>query len=84
MSGAEVAKIAAGLTANARKVVAAMGDEYRSPSHMGLTRHEVAGAVRGTRWLISREWQDGCASCTYYRLTPLGLAVRAYLEEQQT
>lgn len=63
------------LTPNAKQVVRAMTGEF-APAPRGMTRQLVASVVSRIGSLFEREWQDGCAQCTYYRLTPLGLAVR--------
>ena len=76
---AEVAKIAAGLRKGQAEVISAMSSQWQSPSQIGLPRQRVAGAALAHSALIEREWQDGCANCTYYRLTALGLAVRAHI-----
>ena len=76
----DAAQIAAGLNQNAKQVIRLLGMEY-SPAPRTITRQQTAYAAMKNGTLIEREWQDGCAQCTYYRLTPLGLEVRAILQD---
>lgn len=69
---------AATLNINGRQVVKSLGAEF-APPPQSQTRQLTASVATRNSDLIEREWQDGCASCTYYRLTPLGTAVRAHL-----
>lgn len=75
-------EIASRLSEAQRSVIRRMTGEY-SPPPRGVTRQAVAALECRHSSLVQREWPDGCAGCTYYRLTPLGLAVRAILEEQK-
>jgi hypothetical protein len=50
-----------------------------APTPQGVSRQAVAVLGCRNADLCEREWQDGCAQCTYYRLTPLGSAVRSAL-----
>ncbi len=75
----EIERIAAGLTKAGQSAVIALTSDFRPAYEMNCTRQAIAGLVRWQPKLIEREWQDGCAQCTYYRLTYLGLALRAHL-----
>lgn len=73
------AEIAGRVAPNVRQVVMALSAEYQ-PSPRSFSRQLTASAALRRSDLVEREWQGGCASCTYYRLTPLGLEVRAHLQ----
>jgi hypothetical protein len=77
----EIAAIAKGLGPNARQVVRSLSGEY-APAPRYHSRQLTASVAMRHPSLIEREWQDGCAQSTYYRLTPLGIALKAHLEAQ--
>ena len=77
----EVERVAAEISVNARQVVMSLTGEF-APAPQTQSRQLTAYVASHHGALIEREWQNGCAQCTYYRLTPLGLAVRAYLKDQ--
>lgn len=68
------AEISGQLQLNARRVLLSLSDEYAPPPRT-QTRQLTASVASRHSNLIEREWQAGCANCTYYRLTPLGVAV---------
>lgn len=70
-------QIFATLPPNTKQVLRALSGEY-APAPSGMTRQLVASVASRHGDLIEREWQNGCAQCTYYRLTPLGLALSAF------
>jgi hypothetical protein len=80
MGGPDIAKIAAGLTKAQREALSALSPEWQ-PAPSGVTRQSVAAL----KWdLCERGWPHGRkinCSPVEYRLTPLGLAVRAHLKE---
>lgn len=81
MSGS-VEEIAGKLTEAQRRALLALTGEFTfSPPR--ISRQSIAALVFYHSDLCEREWQDGCAQCTYYRLTPLGLQVRAHLAGAQ-
>lgn len=53
-----------------------LGPEFQ-PAPRSISRQATAALAMKRPDLCEREWQDGCAQCTYYRLTPLGMALRA-------
>lgn len=76
----EVARLAEGLTGKQQRVLLFLSAEFKPAYNtIDLSRQAIAILASRRSDLVEREWQDGCASCIYYRLTPLGLAVRAYL-----
>lgn len=79
---ARVKAVAEGLTAAQRAAVTLLTDDYR-PSPKGVSRQSVATLAWKYPNLCKREWQDGCAQSTYYRLTPLGLAARDLLRDEE-
>lgn len=80
-----IAAIVEGLSEAQKRACLAMTGEY-APVPFAISRQSIAAFVFKYPRLCEREWQDGCAQCTYYRLTPLGLrvqsAVRTALQEQ--
>jgi len=80
-----IAAIVDGLSEAQKRACLAMTGEY-APVPSGVSRQLIAAFAFKFPRLCEREWQDGCAQCTYYRLTPLGLrvqsAVRTALQEQ--
>ncbi len=77
--GEGVATIAKGLTKAQRGAV--LKSDGWQPAFMLREDHDgrkAAGDIRASRLFEKRM---GGAQCTHYRLTPLGLAVRAYLQD---
>lgn len=74
----EIETLAKGLSEKACLAILSLTDEFQSPR--GVSRQSVAALWWRHPKLVEREWQDGCAQCTYYRLPPLGIQVRDYLK----
>lgn len=74
----DVEEIVRKLGPNDRQVVLSLSGEFkRAPRSQ--TRQLTASVALRHGALIERQWQDGCAQCTYYRLTPFGLRARDHL-----
>ena len=97
LTASEVARIAAGLTKAQREALAQLSEEFVPGPYLPddvtdgrLSALREAGLVErqfldmGPPSVEHRDngmtWQ--CAACWHFRLTPLGLAVRAYLTTQ--
>lgn len=77
------ARIGKPIGPNERQVVLSLDGEYR-PAPASQSRHLTASVASRYSNLIEKEWQAGCASCTYYRLTALGLELKAALARQES
>jgi hypothetical protein len=81
--GNDLSVLAGKLTKGMRAAVVALSAEF-TPAPRSLSRQSVAALATKCPQLCQREWQDGCAQCTYYRLTPLGIALKAYLLDEDS
>lgn len=69
------------LSPGARAALLALTTDW-SPPPSTTTRQAVAALAMRHSHLCEREWQDGCASSMYYRLTPLGQELATTLRAQ--
>lgn len=81
MNNPDIAALAESISPNALRVILALSDEFQ-PAPRQYSRQLTASAASRHGKFIESEWQGGCAQCTYYRLTPIGLALRAHLRAQ--
>jgi hypothetical protein len=74
----DVEEIVRKLGPNTGQVVRSLGSEF-APAPRSQSRQLTASVAMRHSHLVERQWRDGCAQCTYYRLTPLDLRVRDHL-----
>jgi hypothetical protein len=79
MTQNDAAEVARSIGPNVKRVIGSLSGTFQ-PAPRSQSRQLTASVASRHSTLIQREWQDGCAQCTYYRLTPLGLQVRARLQ----
>lgn len=74
----DIVEVVAKLGPNARQVICSLDGEWK-PAPRSQSRQLTASVAMRHSSLIEREWQDGCAQSTYYRLNEDGLRVRDHL-----